>query len=626
MHSSKFSSLPILFLLTVFLVSCNNNSEPNEDALFLEFSVEELSNTVFSVDNERELVEVTNHETIGEADPSALTASFSVSSGATVYVGDEEQTSGETVNDFSEGVFYTVVSEDELSQKTYFVYLDESLPLNYLVAEAVDTQLNPSGRNPLAAELNFETRESAGVSVEVLGDYPIQRSFDHDANSHQIPVIGLYADTDNRVVLTVTSSEDQDLSVADTLTITTDPLPEFLPTPEINVLNENQMEPGMHFNEFSIGNAGSYNTYPLIFDNNGDIRWYIDLSEAGKIAWGVKFNNDGTFYYSLNNAIIELDLAGNEVNRIVYDNVYVAHHEVRKIANGNYIIAVNKNTARMIKNGEERPSVEDFIIEVNASGDIVTEWDMAEVLDVNRTDLTDGGNDWFHMNAIWHDEDDNALIVSGRNQGIVKVNWDNELQWIMAPHQGWGKAGRFEKTTETDPFLLTAVDNNGDPLPDDVQQGTQEDLNFSWTWGQHTPMYLPNGNLFVFDNGFHRNFGNASDYSMGTEYKIDEENMTVEQVWSYGKDRGGNFFSRIISDVDLLPETENRLIMPGIVYGSSSTYSKITEVDPASKEIIFESTLHFENMKTDGGGWGNADITYRGGRISLDQATASEKR
>ena len=39
------------------------------------------------------------------------------------------------------------------------------------------------------------------------------------------------------------------------------------------------------------------------------------------------------------------------------------------------------------------------------------------------------------MNAIWHDENDNALAISGRNQGIVKVNWNNELQWILAPHK-----------------------------------------------------------------------------------------------------------------------------------------------------------------------------------------------
>ncbi|HBX66063.1 MAG TPA: aryl-sulfate sulfotransferase, partial [Balneolaceae bacterium] len=294
------------------------------------------------------------------------------------------------------------------------------------------------------------------------------------------------------------------------------------------------------------------------------------------------------------------------------------HHEVIKLPNGNYVVAVSRVGITMIKNGEEIESVEDYIIEVDPSGNIVTEWDMAEILDVNRTDLTDGGVDWFHMNAIWHDETDNTLIISGRNQGVVKVNWQNELQWILSPHKGWGKAGRYEKTAETSPFLLTAVDDAGTPYSDEIQQGTAESNEFSWTWGQHAPLVLPNGNIFIFDNGFNRNFGSASNYSMGTEYEVNEDDMTIKQVWSYGKSRQDAFYSSIISDVDYLPETQNRLIMPGVVrMGGSNPYSKVVEVSYPDKEVIFESTLYFKNQLVDGQGWGNLDITYRAERVSL---------
>lgn len=448
-----------------------------------------------------------------------------------------------------------------------------------------------------------------------MGDIPIEQDFNSAGTGHNVPVLGLYPDHENQVVLTVSNN---DVQISDTLLIQTEPLPDFLPTTEINVLNESQMEPGMHFNEVHIGNAGAFNTHPIIFDNNGDIRWYMDLSEHERITWPIQFNDDGTFFAVFGVTIVEYDMLGNELNRIVLEGNEM-HHEIIKLPNDNYVIAISRVGINMIKNGEEMTSVEDYIIEVDpTSGSIVTEWDMAEVLDVNRTTLTDGGVDWFHMNAIWYDESDESLIVSGRNQGIVKVNWDNELQWILAPHKGWGKAGRFEKTEETTPYLLTAVDSDGTPYSEEIQLGDVELDAFSWAWGQHKPMILPNGNLFVFDNGFNRNFGTASNYSLATEYRIDEENMTVEQVWSYGKERGDETFSNIISDVHHLPETGNRLFAPGLV-NIPDPASKVVELSYPDKQVVFESTLHFKNMLGNQQGWGQIDITYRAQRVELYQ-------
>lgn len=606
------------FFSSFLLFGCKSNTspDPNPDAQFLEFGISELPNTSFVIDHNENLIKVSNTQSINnEPDLNSLTATFSVSEGATVYVDTLMQISGETTNNFKDGVFYTVVSEDGLNKENYFVYLSQKLPFNYLVKNPASVTTNPSGRNPLSAHIEFETRKPAKAKIEVLGDIPVENTFSSRFSEFQIPVLGLYPDRENKVILTVENYNEQ--VVRDTLTILTPALPDFLPTPEINVLQESKMEPGMHFNEVHIGNAGKFNSHPVIFDNNGDIRWYMDLSEFGRITWPVKFNEDGSFFAIFGVTVFEFDMTGKELNRIVVEENNM-HHEVLKLPNGNYVIAVSRVGATMIKGGEEITSVEDYIIEVDPNGNIVTEWDMAEVLDVNRTDLTDGGADWFHMNAIWYSESDKSLIVSGRNQGIVKVNWENELQWILAPQKGWGKAGRYDKTTDTKPFLLTAVDQNDVPFSDAVQLGAQEHNAFSWTWGQHAPLILPNGNLFVFDNGYNRNFGDAPNYSLGTEYQIDEENMTVKQVWSYGKSRGEDLFSSIISDVDFLPETQNRLIMPGIVQmGTQNASSKVVEVSYPDKEVVFESTLYFKNQLVDGQGWGNLDITYRAERVSL---------
>lgn len=619
----------VLIVLILFVLSaCNNSTDPapNTAARLLEFSINEFPEVTFSVDDQNKFIHVnTSPYPDTEADWTNLTASFTVSEGASVFIDGVEQTSDETSNDFSEGLFYTVVSEDETAETTYFVYLSETMPVQYLLAGEPEIDINPSGRNPLAAQIHLQSRELTTVSVQVLGDIPSQKGFSISATQHSIPVLGLYPNASNKVVLTLVNSKNH--TVHDTLTIETDALPDFLPTPEINVINEELMEPGMHFNDFHIGNNGIFESYPLIFDNNGDIRWITDLSDAGKAVWSIHFNGDGTYYFTHSNSIFIYDMLGNELNRIDMEG-HITHHEIRKTPDGNYLIAVNKDGSTMIKNGEERTSVEDFVFEVSPSGEIVKEWDMAEILDVNRTDLTDGGHDWFHMNAIWLDESDNSLIISGRNQGLVKVSRENELQWILAPHKGWGQTGRYEKSGDTTPFLLTAIDDSGNPYPDAVQQGTSEHPEFSWVWGQHAPLILPNGNLFVFDNGFNRNFGAASHYSMAAEYEIDTENGTVKQVWSYGRDRGAELFSNIISDVDYLPETGNRLFLPGVVNFGGGSYSKIVEITHPDKQVVFEATLHFKNALANGQGWGNFDITYRGERVKLygNYATAAEKR
>ena len=113
----------------------------------------------------------------------------------------------------------------------------------------------------------------------------------------------------------------------------------------------------------------------------------------------------------------------------------------------------------------------------------------------------------------------------------------------------------------------------------DVQYGTQAASDFDWPWGQHAAMKLKNGNILLYDNGVNRNFQSpAQNHSRAVEYEINESNMTVKQVWQYGKDRGNEFHSIIVSDVDVMEETGNRFITSGTVNYNNQHYSKITEV------------------------------------------------
>jgi hypothetical protein len=91
-----------------------------------------------------------------------------------------------------------------------------------------------------------------------------------------------------------------------------------------------------------------------------------------------------------------------------------------------------------------------------------------------------------------------------------------------------------------------------------------------WSWHHHAPKLTPAGTILLYDNAPVRarppltSFPNFNEsFSRAVEYRVDEANGTVEQVWSYGGREGELFFSGFISDVDWLPQTSNVLITNG---------------------------------------------------------------
>lgn len=488
---------------------------------------------------------------------------------------------------------------------------EQQVPIAELLSSAIILKKNPHGIAPLTAMVTLSTTVPTHVAVEVLGDEPAIHEFKDLATDHSLPVLGLYPGVENTVVIRLTIPDS--VYAADTLRFATPALPSFFPTVDIVTADQNQMELGWTMSALSIGEAGVFRPYPIMFDSNGDIRWYLDLSfinnptvTAERLANGNILAGDARLLY-------EYDMLGTEVNR--WDlTPYRIHHDVVEKPDGNLIIAVDKD-------GLE--TIEDHMIEIDrTSGAVITEWDLREVLDIDRFEYQLNERDWLHVNAVVYDPADDALIISGRNQGVIKVTRNNELVWIIAPHVGWGQAGLDGDGHETSDFLLTAVNTNGTPYSDAVQLGDEEPDDFGWPWGQHAPVFLPNGNLFLFDNGNNRLFSqNGPFYSRGTEYTIHESAMTIEQVWQYGKERGEEFYSFIISDVDYLPTTGNRLIMPGLANFSfsdpSGSYALVTELANGSTQVVFEAKISFKNLLSTGTGFGQFDIVYRSQRLPL---------
>lgn len=479
----------------------------------------------------------------------------------------------------------------------------------------IDIALNPTGIVPLAAVASFQTRRACDVQMRIPGRVEIVRYFKDDSLSHEIPVLGLYPGRVNFVFFTLIPRHGTPETKF--VTITTDPLPSFLPDIVIETSDPARMEPGMTLCDLAITKGRQGTTYPIIFDRYGEVRWYLDLSTQVP-GFCVPFErlSNGNFVFGLGESIYEYDMLGHLVAEI-REPGYNFHHDIRELPNNHFVAAVDKSKTTIVNSRGTMASSEDHIIEIDrGTGQILNEWDLRKILDVSRNELINATGDWFHNNALWYSPSDNCLILSGRHQGVIKVTWDNKLVWILSPHLDWGPAGWDGSGPETSPYLLTAVDAAGNPYPEDVQNGYEPADDFDWSWGQHNAQISPGGTISLFDNGDFRNWVTAGPYSRFAEYRIDETAKTVSQVWDYGMERGTSLYSRIISSVDVLPVTRNRSMSPGIVQTSSENYAKYVELTYPGGEVVFEATIKLKNLLLSPGAAG-FDAVYRSHRISL---------
>lgn len=202
--------------------------------------------------------------------------------------------------------------------------------------------------------------------------------------------------------------------------------------------------------------------------------------------------------------------------------------------------------------------------------------------------------DWFHNNAVWYDEKTNSITLSGRHQdAVINIDYDSgKLNWIIGDSTNWSK--EYQK------YFFTPVG----------------DGEFEWQWSQHAAMITPEGYVFILDNGNNKSkikeeyVSAENSYTRGVMYKIDTDKMTIEQVWEYGKERGSEFYSPYISDVDYLAKNHYIVHSGGIVYvdgknsnqpaGFSNNAKLVSDTaELINDKIVFEIKLPTNNYRVE---------------------------
>jgi len=396
----------------------------------------------------------------------------------------------------------------------------------------IKINFNPSSAMPLGGYAEIKTFFPSSIKIVLKGKdgNDLRMTFTEVKKRHRIPILGLYPNHDNTLTFTIVREN----TLVDTreFRITTPPLPDTFPKLEVIRHHPEAIQPGILFCHLGhYDEEGNYSSLPCGIDSYGRVRWFLDDT----IGHVLKRLENGHFMVQREDDLVEMDMLGNLTgHRVTVPRGL--HHDAVVLPQGNFLALTSAED-----------SFEDGVVEISRkTGRVIHEWDFRTILDPLRPPQPRNleERDWLHLNGICYDKEDDAFIVSGRDQSaLVKLGRKTgTLYWVLSNPEHWKP--KFSS------YLLS-------PMGD-----------FEWPWGQHAPAVHPEDNtrILVYDNGNFRSYSDPllpeENYSRAVEYKIDEDSMTIRQVWQFGKELGPAAFTPFIGDANYL-SNGNRLVCFG---------------------------------------------------------------
>lgn len=461
---------------------------------------------------------------------------------------------------------------------------------------------------PLAGTLQLTTDVPSRVTVAVSdGTNTWERRFFDYGTSHSLPLLGFKPRRTNEITVTVSDKSDNDVTAAQPFIFVTDPLPLDFPNIVLLESKPEKMEAG--YTLLRGQNNGNNKAYTIIVDSSAEVVWYSGTTSI----LDVQQLSNGDLFLPMLTSLVEMDMLGKTVRTwtlpagkpYTHEAFFTPHGTILYLSDATRVVAnfptsvTNPNAPGQTTNVWYQAVNE--LSATNAS--LLNSWQTIDMLDTLRvgyltfTITSVYGKDWEHANAIIEDPSDDSLIVSLRHQNaVIKFSrTTGQLKWILGAHEDWHP--QFQQ------YLLTPV---GDP--------------FEWPYGQHAPKLTPQGTLLLFDDGnsrampFDTQMPETNNYSRAVEYRIDEQNMEISQVWEFGTHAAERIYSVSRGDTDWLPQQGNVLITyadvayidghsPSLV-ATNARMARIQEVThEASPEIVFDMAL-FD--------YGNTNANYRG--------------
>lgn len=377
------------------------------------------------------------------------------------------------------------------------------------------------------------------------------------------PVFGLYAGYENQVAV-----ELERVSGSATLLQLTIPTTDYVDPSGIysqpNIVTPRAPDSTLGFSFIFIKSAlGS----PVIIDTDGEIRWAAPgVSDALSSTFsGDEFVIGDPGKPTLYRLGLDGRISDGELPLSSYTDF---HHNIDHGKSG-FLGEVDA------ANGGVK-SVESNIIEFQNSSaiSIPNHWDLAAILTAYMSSQGDDaaafvrpGIDWFHSNSAIYDPEDDSVIVSSRENFVIKLDYKTgAVIWILGdPTKYWYTFPSLRAKA------LTLLPGGLYPI------------------GQHALSITSDGLLMLFNDGLGSEnqpagapAGETRTYSAVSAYSIDEKSMTAQNTWNY--DAGQTIFSPICSSAYAAP---GRSILVDYAVADNGTQALLVGLD-SNHSVVFE--------------------------------------
>lgn len=430
----------------------------------------------------------------------------------------------------------------------------------------LDVQVSqPTEQAPLVRRIHTESRVPVALEVSwTTNEHSASAAFTTSSEVHDHVLLAFRSDRTYTLTVTATAADGRVATVDQS--VTTEPMPSHFPRSELTA-GPGQREPGdtlvpMH----SFIQVAVPTDIAAVWDSEGELVYWLDTEdfiydvleyEGGLLALIGEIDNR-LVRYAWDGTVLESWAVGENADPYVSVSSAVAdkfHHDV-----GVSLTATDRFLGIGRKGGKvpEYPAsyddptlvaprivALDAVLEFDTGGKVSRELAIDTLIPLDRigylslSTTVEGWADWAHANAVFEDESGNWIVSLRHQDVIVKIDPDtSEVVWLLGNHSNW--------PAELQDKLLTPVGE------------------LRWPYHTHGPELAARGpdgevQIVVFDNGNYQ----ASPYtdeealedpfSRVVQFAIDEEDMTVRQVWSFENPSGGRLFSEAVGNASSLP-------------------------------------------------------------------------
>lgn len=371
-----------------------------------------------------------------------------------------------------------------------------------------------------------------------------------------VPVFGLYAGWLNQGTMTITFADGstQSLPFGIQTQPYTDPAGIFS-RPQI--LKARPAGSRLGFDFFAMKTT----TGPtIVVDTDGTIRWV----STGFGSVSVVYDHGG-FTIGSN--------SGPQVQRVEFDGT-VTTHTLDDPSVDNFTHNIDVGKSGLFAEVDTAVNIDSTVEEMDSAGQVTGTWDLANLIATymrsqgdDPTAFVRPGVDWFHLNASAYDPRDDSIIVSSRENFVMKIDYaTGRPVWILGdPTKYWYTFPSLRAKA------LTLAPGGLVPI------------------GQHAVSITSDGLLMLFNDGAPSDHmpagapaGTGRAYAAVSAYSIDSATMTATEAWDF--DYGESISSPYCSSAY---DAGDGSVLVDYALAAGSTTARLVGLDP-SHQVVFD--------------------------------------